>query len=110
MLRVWIEKPGPVRGENHRQKRIFRRRIGFLRIPDFTGSSKKGKILIIKKKLKKYFLSAGLFIYSFFALYIWEKIVATAPIVAVITPIIAAITPGFSRGAWDFVGSAVTGT
>jgi hypothetical protein len=68
------------------------------------------KALIIKKKIKNIFLSAGLFIYSFFALYMWEKIVAIAPMVAVITPIIAASTPGFSRGAWDFVGSAVTGT
>ena len=49
-------------------------------------------------------------VYSFFALDIWEKIVATAPILAVITPIIPAITPGFSKTPCFCVGSTVTGT
>jgi len=35
---------------------------------------------------------------------IWEKIVAIAPIVAVITPIIATRTPGFSRTPLPGVG------
>jgi hypothetical protein len=97
--------------------KIYRRRAVYttgrkhLPTPDLAGSPKRGKridYLIIKKNI--FFLSALLFVYSFLALKIWEKIVAIAPIVAVITPMIAAITPGFSRGACGFVGSAVTGT